>query len=965
MKNRLTTLDIAYLIEDIRRKLVGLRVDQIYDIDKKTYLIRFAKSGAKIVLLLESGTRFHTTSFEWPKNPAPSGFAMKLRKHLNNKRLEKITQVGADRIVDLQFGIDTFAHHVILELYDKGNILLTDNSYKILNLLRPRVAGEERMAAHETYAVEKAKQTFSLEQGEIVDILKSGVTNKTLRELFMSKVEFGPALFSHVLKAQQLTPQTKIPSFESDDALIEFAGKIHKSFEAGCEILTDKSNVEGFILCATVEESKRKAQQGGAGESKDASDDAPSFYDQFHPAVLVEDYDQEKVVKFDSFDIAVDEFFSKVESQKLDMKQLNQEKDAIRKLEKVKLDQQKRLDELKMGQELDRRKAELITTNLAVVEMAINAIRKLVANQIPWETIDEQIKEAKATGDPLASLISELNLKQNSITILLKDPYEEDEEPVKVSLDLNLSAYANATKYYDLKKASAKKEERTLESQEKAMKSTEKKTMASIKEAQTIHSIKKARKVLWFEKFRWFITSENYLVLGGRDAQQNELLVKKYMRPRDIYLHADAHGAPSIIIKNDNPEDQVPPKTLNEAGGFGVCCSGSWDSKVVSSCWWVWGDQVSKSAPSGEYLPSGSFMIRGKKNYLPPCQLVLGFGFLFRLTEDCIEAHKNERVRRHLNSESESLASMSIHEEEEELEMPDTEEFPDTHVEVDIASAAKGSERYKRLMGLGEGAEATNEEFMVTATPTAVPSLQKLKNKQKKAVKTEKAQGKSKQEAPKPPKPESIDDNQKSNKRGHHGRKKKLKEKYKDQDEEERLLKMQLLRTGAIAVAEGSESRNDSEDAHSDSENETGGESGRNRKPSENQQDKTVPEQNFGGAAAGGDEEVVEIEEEPTAESEIDLLKTLTGSPLEQDELLYAIPVIAPYSTLQNYKFRIKMTPGTAKRGKAAKTALDSFLRDKEATQREKDLIKAVKDQDLARNFPGKVKLSNVIRDKK
>lgn len=92
-------------------------------------------------------------------------------------------------------------------------------------------------------------------------------------------------------------------------------------------------------------------------------------------------------------------------------------------------------------------------------------------------------------------------------------------------------------------------------------------------------------------------------------------------------------------------------------------CSGSWDTKVVSSCWWVWGDQVSKSAPSGEYLPTGSFMIRGKKNYLPPSQLVLGFGFLFRLTEDCVEAHKNERVRRHLTSESESVSSITADEQ--------------------------------------------------------------------------------------------------------------------------------------------------------------------------------------------------------------------------------------------------------------------------------------------------------------
>jgi len=69
---------------------------------------------------------------------------MKLRKHLNNKRLESIRQLGADRIVDFQFGTDVFTHHIILELYDKGNIILTDHTYKILSLLRPRVVGEER-----------------------------------------------------------------------------------------------------------------------------------------------------------------------------------------------------------------------------------------------------------------------------------------------------------------------------------------------------------------------------------------------------------------------------------------------------------------------------------------------------------------------------------------------------------------------------------------------------------------------------------------------------------------------------------------------------------------------------------------------------------------------------------------------------------------------------------------------------
>lgn len=66
------------------------------------------------------------------------------------------------------------------------------------------------------------------------------------------------------------------------------------------------------------------------------------------------------------------------------------------------------------------------------------------------------------------------------------------------------------------------------------------------------------------------------------------------------------------------------------------CNSRAWDEKIVTSAWWVWGHQVSKTAPSGEYLTTGSFMVRGKKTFLPPSHLVYGFGFLFRLEEGSI-----------------------------------------------------------------------------------------------------------------------------------------------------------------------------------------------------------------------------------------------------------------------------------------------------------------------------------------
>lgn len=117
------------------------------------------------------------------------------------------------------------------------------------------------------------------------------------------------------------------------------------------------------------------------------------------------------------------------------------------------------------------------------------------------------------------------------------------------------------------------------------------------------------------------------------------------------------------------------------------------------------------------------------------------------------------------------------------------------------------------------------------------------------------------------------------------------------------------------------------------------------------------------------------IEEKASVQVDVDMIDALTGIPLPEDELLFAVPVVAPYNTLSNYKyvriilflysfgiffdrFKVKLTPGSNKRGKAAKTAVGMFLHDRVTSQREKDLLKAVKDEQLARNIPGKVKLS-------
>ena len=385
------------------------------------------------------------------------------------------------------------------------------------------------------------------------------------------------------------------------------------------------------------------------------------------------------VNEFERFSFAVDAYFGAIQTQKSEQKMLQAEKAAIKKLENVKLDHQKRLENLQRAQDDNKVIGQLIELNLELVETAIGQVRSAIASQIDWDEISEFLEEAQQEGDPVASAIKDLKLKTNQIVMFLSEPnYEfdsdsddnESEPPMtaRVTINLELSAYGNAKSYYDSKKEATKKEMKTIDASKKALKAAEKKTMDSLKDIEIVKQISKARKTLWFEKFIWFISSENYLVIAGRDAQQNEIMVKKHLKPGDVYVHADIHGASSCVVKNPRPEEPISPVTLHEVGHAAVCYSAAWDAKVVTSAWWVHSNQVSKTAPSGEYLTTGSFMIRGslikflitlfhlqvsysvsidynlgKKNFLPPSHLIMGIGFLFKLDETSILNHTNER----------------------------------------------------------------------------------------------------------------------------------------------------------------------------------------------------------------------------------------------------------------------------------------------------------------------------------
>jgi predicted ribosome quality control (RQC) complex YloA/Tae2 family protein len=108
-------------------------------------------------------------------------------------------------------------------------------------------------------------------------------------------------------------------------------------------------------------------------------------------------------------------------------------------------------------------------------------------------------------------------------------------------------------------------------------------------------------------------------------------------------MHTDMPGAAVTVIKNPNPLEAVPPITLGEAAVFEVCHSRAWDSKVITDVYWVHADQVSKTPPTGLYISTGSFIIRGKRNFITPNKLELGFTLMFTLSPESIGNHLGER----------------------------------------------------------------------------------------------------------------------------------------------------------------------------------------------------------------------------------------------------------------------------------------------------------------------------------
>lgn len=137
MKTELTNVDIYVLVRELRYR----RLEKITRL-QYGYKLK-ARPGRDLLLL---GTMAIPTGYSVPSMP-PDNLCNVFRKHLAGARVLSVEQLNFDRVLR----IETDRGSVILELFGKGNIILTDSSGKILYALEQREWSARRIFRGETY----------------------------------------------------------------------------------------------------------------------------------------------------------------------------------------------------------------------------------------------------------------------------------------------------------------------------------------------------------------------------------------------------------------------------------------------------------------------------------------------------------------------------------------------------------------------------------------------------------------------------------------------------------------------------------------------------------------------------------------------------------------------------------------------------------------------------------------------
>lgn len=592
---RFSNFDVFAITRELNELLQDGNISNIYEVEDLLLIKINSTSGIK-KLIIKSDSRINLTDYEYPIPQFPSQYIMSLRKFLKNRRIIEISQYNFDRIIMIRLSdYENNSWCLIIELFNKGNYILL-NSENLVKVAKKYKKFRDRDIL--------ANREYEFPQSYGLDFLTLGFQD--FKDIFTEH---------DVEIVRQLARKVNIAGLYSE----EICSRAGLDKKIKTNELTEE-NIE--TLFKAFKELRNQLLFGKFSPQIILDEDENEL--NVVPFTL-EIFDGYEKRDFESFNKAVDSYYSKLDSEEIISPGDAKIKKQIKAQEKILKNQQDYLEDLKRKKEKYYEHGEFIYSHFNELEKLISVIQDARKKKYDWKEINERMNQAKSKEMDGARFFEKLIGSRKQILIKINDD--------NVVLNLNQSLGENANRIYQKGKKAGKKIKGTIPAIEKTKKKIKKlETEQASLEMELDFLVKKPKKK-WYEKYRWFQSSDGFLVIGGRDASSNEAIFKKYVEPNDIIFHTTFPGSPLAVVKNPDGLT-IPETTLNEAAQFVASYSRAWkENWGVVDVFFVDPDQVSKTPPTGEYLPKGSFMISGKKEFIRNAKTELAISIVFEKVE--------------------------------------------------------------------------------------------------------------------------------------------------------------------------------------------------------------------------------------------------------------------------------------------------------------------------------------------
>jgi predicted ribosome quality control (RQC) complex YloA/Tae2 family protein len=564
----LSGIELRYLVSEIRSRVTsGYYVSGVNAVTKSSLLLKLHHPTQEDIMLVLSTRGAWITRLKF-KPVEENKLEAAAQAEIERAKLESIEQAGSERIISLKFRHpDGRVRIVVCEFFGGGNLAICDESMKIIAILSPIEVRHRTLDVGLRYAYPPARgvDVFEVTLEQMLKLRDEAKNLDVLRWTGRS-VSMPKKFVEEVAKRAGIEADKQAAHLTDEEV-----EKIYSTVKSLVSDVSAGKNHEPVVIMAN--EKPVEALPIVTGEAAKMN-----------------------VKKVASYMDAVDEVLS---SEILDIG---------RSSKTIELDKEIAVLEHDL-EEQDKAKEKVMNKSAAIRKLADELMALSYQNPD-----DGKIHDVLAANS--AFIVKEKGVKYVEV---IGERVEMQDKLAKVSSML----FARAK---EMERGSASIEEARA------------KLLAQIEKLRTqtaaIHKkviVKEQAAKEWYERYRWFVTTDGLLAIGGRDASSNSALIRKHLTEHDIVFHAEVHGSPFFIVKNAAAPAQEGKidQSLLEVAKATVAFSRAWKDGLSSAdAYWVLPEQVKKGAPTGQFLPKGSFVIEGKRSYLKGVEIRLAIGIV-------------------------------------------------------------------------------------------------------------------------------------------------------------------------------------------------------------------------------------------------------------------------------------------------------------------------------------------------